>query len=42
MNPYEFSEYEEKDLYCEECGRLMSTKEYLENEGICDDCIVLI
>lgn len=42
MNPYEFSEYEEKDLYCEECGRLMSTEEYLENEGICDGCIMLI
>lgn len=38
MNLYEINEYESKDLYCEGCGKLMSTKEYLENEGICDDC----
>ena len=38
MNLYEINEYEGKDLYCEGCGKLMSTKEYLENEGICDDC----
>ena len=38
INLYEINEYEGKDLYCEGCGKLMSTKEYLENEGICDDC----
>ena len=38
MNLYEINEYEGRDLYCEGCGKLMSTKEYLENEGICDDC----
>jgi len=39
MNLYEINEYEGKDLYCEGCGKLMSTKEYLENDGICDNCI---
>lgn len=38
MNLYEINEYEGKDLYCKGCGRLMNTKEYLKNEGICDDC----
>lgn len=38
MNLYEINEYKGKYLYCEGCGKLMGTKEYLENEGICDDC----
>ena len=36
---YEFSELELRDLYCEICGNLISTAEYLDNEGICNTCL---
>ena len=39
MNPYEINELESRDLYCEICWRIISTIEYLENNGICDQCI---
>ena len=39
MNPYEINELENKNLYCEECGCLISTKTYLNNEGFCDKCL---
>ena len=39
MNPYEISELENKDLYCEQCECLISVKEYLDNQGICNKCL---
>ena len=39
MNPYEINELENRDLFCEQCGNLISTKEYLNNEGICNKCL---
>ena len=39
MNPYEEVELENRDLICEKCGRIISTREYLDNEGICDICV---
>ena len=38
MNPYEISELEGKDLFCENCGKLISSKEYLEFNGLCAIC----
>lgn len=38
MNPYDKAYLESRDLYCELCGKLISTNEYLENDGICDNC----
>jgi uncharacterized CHY-type Zn-finger protein len=39
MNPYEEAELEQKDLICEICECLISTKEYVENDGICNKCV---
>ena len=39
MNPYEISELENRDLYCEKCESLISTQEYLDNQGVCDKCL---
>ena len=39
MNPYEINELESRDLYCAECGILISTQTYIENESICDKCL---
>ena len=39
MNPYEICELENKDLHCELCNSLISTKEYLNNEGFCNKCV---
>ena len=39
MNPYEINELENQDLYCEICDCLISTKEYLDNQGICNKCL---
>lgn len=39
MNPYFIAELESKDLYCEECGKLISTQTYLDNNGFCNKCI---
>ena len=38
MNPYEISELEGKELYCENCGEIISTEQYLEFEGLCECC----
>ena len=38
MNPYEYSELEARNLYCEICERLIFTKEYVDNDGLCDKC----
>lgn len=38
MNPYEESELECKDLYCDNCWCLISIREYYDNCGLCDDC----
>jgi uncharacterized CHY-type Zn-finger protein len=38
MNPYEESELESKDLYCDNCWCLISVREYHDNCGLCDDC----
>lgn len=38
MNPYEYSELEKQDLYCENCEKLISTREYIDNDGLCDSC----
>ena len=38
MNPYEEAELENKDLICEICWKTISIKEFIENEGICDQC----
>ena len=38
MNPYEEAELENKDLTCEICWKIISIKEFIENEGICDQC----
>ena len=39
MNSYELCELENSDLFCEHCGSLISTSEYLDNEGICNKCL---
>lgn len=39
MNPYEINELENQDLYCEFCDCLISTQEYLDNQGICNKCL---
>ena len=39
MNPYEESEFENRDLYCEICWRIISVREYFDNEGLCDQCV---
>ena len=39
MNPYEISELESKELYCELCGELISTDTYIKNEGLCSSCV---
>lgn len=38
INPYEESELEGRDCLCECCGEIISTRTYLENDGLCDDC----
>ena len=38
MNDYEISKLKGHDLHCEWCGELISTSEYLENEGFCNNC----
>lgn len=38
MNIYEISDLENQDLYCENCGNLISTKEYIDNDGLCNKC----
>ena len=38
LNPYEVSELEGKDLICTCCGNIISTEEYIENDGFCNDC----
>ena len=38
MNPYEISELENKDLFCENCGKTISSEEYLEFNGLCAVC----
>ena len=38
MNPYEESELENRDLYCDICWCVISTREYFDNEGLCDAC----
>ena len=39
MNPYEWNELENQDLYCEICKSLISTQTYLDNYSICDKCL---
>ena len=39
MNPYEWNELENQDLYCEICKSLISTQTYLDNYGVCDKCL---
>ena len=41
MNPYEESELGERDLYCKQCGCLISVDEYLEYDRFCEDCSTL-
>ena len=38
MNIYEIAELENQDLYCEYCESLISTKEYIDNDGLCNKC----
>ena len=38
MNPYEESLLESQDLYCDICWCMISTREYFDNEGLCDAC----
>ena len=38
MNVYEISDLENQDLYCENCRKLISTKEYIDNDGLCNKC----
>jgi hypothetical protein len=38
MIDYEFSDLERHELHCEWCGKLISTSEFLENEGFCNNC----
>ena len=39
MNPYEEAELENRDLTCAICWQAISTREYIENDGICDQCV---
>lgn len=38
MNIYEEAELEARDLACDICWKPISAKEYVENDGVCDDC----
>lgn len=38
MNPYEESELEARDLYCDHCWKLISSHEHYEYCGLCDQC----
>lgn len=38
MNPYEESELEARDLYCDHCGKPISSHEHYEYCGLCDQC----
>lgn len=38
MNVYEISELEGQELHCEWCGELVSTTEYIDNDGFCNTC----
>lgn len=38
MNPYEESEMEGRDFYCERCGRPISTREAFFYDGMCEPC----
>ena len=38
MNPYEEAELESRDLTCLACDCRISSREYYENDGLCDDC----
>ena len=38
MNIYEEVELEARDLTCDICWKLISIKEYVENDGVCGDC----
>lgn len=38
MNPYEESEFENRDLCCEICWKTISAREYFDNGGLCDQC----
>jgi hypothetical protein len=38
MKAYEISELEGRELHCEWCGEPISTEEYVDNEGFCDNC----
>lgn len=37
MNPYEESELEAEDWFCQRCGKLISYQEYAET-GLCSKC----
>lgn len=39
LNPYAEAELENQDLYCEICGELISTQTYINNSGICEQCV---
>ena len=38
MNIYEEVELEARDLACDICKKLISIEEYVENDGVCNDC----
>lgn len=42
MNPYEEAKLESKDLYCINCGELISTQTYDEYCGLCEDCAAIV
>lgn len=35
---FTFDNYQEGIHHCPVCGRWVSLKEYIYNEGVCDDC----
>lgn len=41
MSVYEEAELERRDLVCEQCGCIISTQEYLSNDGLCDKCTMI-
>ena len=38
MKIYEEVELEARDLTCDICKKLISIEEYVENDGVCNDC----
>ena len=39
MNKHEWSWFESRDWFCDMCGKLISTDEFIDNYGLCNECV---